>query len=119
MSCGLPAVVTENGGPSESMVEESQEFGVLVDPTDPQDIAQGLLRIVGSEAAWKAFQQAGIQRVKARYTWDRTAEGYLEVLQSRQTHKPGRREMDIPSYFTDPDQAEIKISQLAKLYLEG
>jgi sucrose-phosphate synthase len=119
MSCGLPAVVTENGGPSESMVEGGREFGVLVDPTDPHDIARGLLRVIGSESTWRDFQEAGIERVKARYTWDRTAEGYMKVLAEIQSK--GRRsvELEIPEYFTQPGAAEIPIARLKELYLEG
>jgi hypothetical protein len=75
--------------------------------------------VVGHEGAWKVFQQAGIERVKARYTWDRTAEGYLEVLQAIQPEAVGELEIAIPGYFTDPDQADIPLSKLSELYLEG
>lgn len=117
MSCGLPAVVTENGGPSESMLEGAREFGVLVDPTDPQDIASGLLRVVGSESSWKVFQGAGIERVQARYTWDRTAEGYLDVLRAIQSEAIGTSAIAIPEYFIHPDQANIPLAWLKELYL--
>jgi sucrose-phosphate synthase len=63
ISCGLPAVVTKNGGPSESLQEGEREFGVLVDPSDPDDIAQGLVRVLGSEESWTRFQRAGMQRL--------------------------------------------------------
>ncbi|NIV33227.1 MAG: glycosyltransferase, partial [Anaerolineae bacterium] len=69
MSCGLPAVVTRSGGPSESLREGDREFGVLVDPNDPADIARGLLRLLASTQAWDQFQRAGMARVLARYTW--------------------------------------------------
>jgi len=81
MAAGLPAVVTRNGGPAESMVQDGQEFGVLVDPTDPADIAAGLLRLVGPGNEWETFRRAGRQRVLDRYTWERTASGYLTVLE--------------------------------------
>src|SRR5829696_3579054 len=42
MAAGLPAVVTKNGGPSESLREGDQEYGILVDPTDPEDVGAGL-----------------------------------------------------------------------------
>ncbi|MEJ2487538.1 MAG: glycosyltransferase, partial [Anaerolineales bacterium] len=81
MACGLPAVVTKNGGPTESMIEDSQEFGILVDPESPADIARGLLRLLGSEKEWKTFQQAAVFRVQDRYTWTKTAKGYELVFQ--------------------------------------
>ncbi|MGD8634413.1 MAG: glycosyltransferase [Anaerolineales bacterium] len=119
MSCGLPAVVTKNGGPSESMIEGIQEFGVLIDPSDPQDIAKGILRVIGSESSWKVFRDAGIARVKARYTWDRTAEGYLQVLRAIKSQRKRDHEIEIPDYFTRPHEADIPISRLEELYLES
>ncbi len=100
MAAGLPAVVTRNGGPSESLREGDREFGVLVDPTDPQDIAAGLLRLVGSEEEWQRFAEAGRQRVLERYTWDRTALGYLSVMERLVPRSEGR--LPIPEYFLDP-----------------
>jgi len=82
MSCGLPAVVAKNGGPGESMREGKRKFGVLVDPKNPTDIAQGLLEVVADEGARSRYREAGIQRVVSRYTWERTAAGYLAVLEA-------------------------------------
>ena len=100
MACGLPVIVTKNGGPSESMREGNREFGVLVDPLDPGDIAKGILRLVGSNNEWGYFHERGKRRVFDRYTWEKTASGYLAVLMnlmSLESHK-----MIIPKYFMDP-----------------
>jgi len=99
MATGLPVVVTRNGGPSESLYDPAtgREFGVLVDPADPADIAAGLLRLVGPEDQWEAFQAAGRERVLSRYTWERTAAGYLAVLERMLAAR-----LPIPPYFTDP-----------------
>ncbi len=80
MAAGLPAVVTKNGGPGESLAEAGQEYGVLVDPMDPESIAEGLLRLVGPDNQWDDYQRAGRQRVLSRYTWGKTSVGYLNVL---------------------------------------
>ncbi|MDQ3856194.1 MAG: PfkB family carbohydrate kinase [Chloroflexota bacterium] len=80
MAAGLPAVVTKNGGPSESLREGDEEYGVLVDPTDPMVVSAGLYSLIGNEARWHRFAEAGYQRVLDRYTWQRTAEGYLRAL---------------------------------------
>ncbi len=74
-AAGLAVVATRNGGPSESLVDEGGEYGVLVDPADPVDIAAGLERALGEEH--DRLAEAGRRRVHDRYTWDRTAEGYL------------------------------------------
>ncbi len=117
MSCGLPAVVTQNGGPSESMREGDQEFGVLVDPADPEDIAQGLLRAVGSPESWQQYHAAGMERVLTRYTWERTAEGYLAVIDTMLRGPAHRAGLPIPDYFSSPVlENDISLSELEELY---
>ncbi|MFZ5915988.1 MAG: glycosyltransferase [Chloroflexota bacterium] len=115
MAAGLPAAVTRSGGPSESLydAETNTGYGVLVDPTDPDDIAAGLLRLVGPDNEWDDFQRAGRQRVLDRYTWERTAEGYLAVLRNL-TPPPAQTRLPIPAYFTHPTpENDIGLAQLA------
>lgn len=117
MSAGLPAVVTRNGGPSESMREGGQEFGVLVDPADPEDIAQGLMRVLGSEESWERFRAAGMGRVLSRYTWERTAERYAGVLQRLPREEAQVREITIPEYFADAaPEKDIPLAELRAVY---
>jgi sucrose-phosphate synthase len=114
MAAGLPAVVTRNGGPSESLYDKhtGQEFGILVDPTDPRDIAAGLLRLVGPANEWQGFHEAGQQRVLDRYTWEQTAAGYLQVLE----RVLGGR-LPIPDYFWDPEpENEPSLGSLASVW---
>ena len=120
MSCGLPAVVTRNGGPSESLRAGDTEYGVLVDPSAPEDIARGLLRVLGSKESWRHFHEAGMQRVLSRYTWERTAEGYLGVIQGL-TRQPTRTdELAIPEYFRHPTpDTDIPLADLGALYFKG
>ena len=105
IAAGLPAVVTQNGGPSESLKENDTEYGVLVDPNDPADIASGILRLVGSEKTWREFRQRGRKRVLDYYTWEQTAEGYLEVLAKIEATSEIKPTIEIPPYFTDPSAA--------------
>jgi sucrose-phosphate synthase len=120
MAAGLPAVVTRNGGPSESLYDAAtgQEFGVLVDPTDPEDIAAGLLRLVrpgtsvGPDNEWRAFRKAGRQRVLSLYTWERTAEGYETAIEEIVSDR-----LPIPSYFWDPrPENDLTVAQLATVW---
>jgi hypothetical protein len=80
MAAGLPAVVTKNGGPSESLREGDEEYGVLVDPGDPEEVAAGLYSLAGNADRWRRYAEAGYGRVLAKYTWERTAEGYLDAM---------------------------------------
>lgn len=79
IACGLPVVVTKNGGPSESLQDENGNYGILVDPQDPNDIAQGILQLIAKNI-WSKMQKVGIERVKNKYTWEQTAKGYLNEI---------------------------------------
>ncbi len=119
MSCGLPAVVTKNGGPDESMREGEQKFGVLVDPEDPNDIARGLLEILADDDAWNRYREAGIRRVVSRYTWERTAAGYLAAVEAMSGREHAAGELPIPTYFTHPtEETDVPLADLGVLYFD-
>jgi sucrose-phosphate synthase len=142
MAAGLPAVVTKFGGPSESMREGDEEYGILVDPTDPEDVGAGLHTLTSSPEVWERYARAGYGRVLARYTWERTAEGYLGAISGEKSDAvEGREEgattlhagdapglapangsrspglLPIPSYFEDPASGEgVSLEMLDELY---
>jgi fructokinase len=140
MAAGLPAVVTKFGGPSESMREGDEEYGILVDPTDSEEVGAGLHTLTGSQELWERYASAGYGRVLARYTWEKTAEGYLEAISgSRSDAVRGREEgsttlhagddhgiiseahtpvrLQIPPYFTDPGSGDgVTLEGLDELY---
>jgi sucrose-phosphate synthase len=114
IAAGMPAVVTRNGGPSESLYDANtgEEFAVLVDPVDPEEIAAGLLRLVGPDNEWEAFRDAGRERVLARYTWERTAEGYAAVVREIVSDL-----LPIPPYFWDPrPENDLTVAQLTAIW---
>ena len=120
MAAGLPAVVTKNGGPAESLQEGDHEYGVLVDPFDPADIARGLLRVLGDEATWRHYAEAGRRRVHDRYTWESTARQFEQVLAGLTRHPPRPKGLPIHPYFLQPTpENDIPLEELADLYLEG
>jgi sucrose-phosphate synthase len=102
MAAGLPVVSTRFGGPSESMVDGDREYGVLVDPNDPEELARGLLRLIQNEEEWVRFHQAGHRRVIDRYTWERTAQGYAAVCQSLGQSPLRSGGLPIPAFFMHP-----------------
>ncbi|MFQ5596089.1 MAG: glycosyltransferase [Anaerolineae bacterium] len=119
-AAGLPVVVTQNGGPSESLHDGDDEYGVLVDPADPSDIAWGLERVVCDEQAWEQFARRGRQRVLDRYTWERTAEGYLTLIEQLVADPVARRPVEslpIHPYFRAPGPAtDISLAELSSHY---
>jgi sucrose-phosphate synthase len=108
MSCGLPAVVTRNGGPTESMRDGNHEFAVLVNPTDPADIANGILRMINSPAEWEDFRRTGLQRVHSKYTWERTAEAYLQVF-TEILNRPPSPNLELSSHLMKPNEFQNEL----------
>ncbi|MGC9398323.1 MAG: glycosyltransferase [Anaerolineae bacterium] len=119
-AAGLPVVVTQNGGPTESLREGDVEYGVLVDPTDPVDIARGLERVLSDPGTWRTFAERGHQRVLERYTWERTASGYLARIEELRVDPTARRPetlLPIHPYFRDPrPENDVTLDELAGLY---
>ncbi|HEY9604117.1 MAG TPA: glycosyltransferase [Allocoleopsis sp.] len=101
-AAGLPVVATQNGGPSESLREGVREYGILVDPEDPADIARGLERLICNEQEWEYFAHAGQERVLKCYTWDSTTQNYLnaiaQILSSPEAHRSTEL-LPIPANF--------------------
>lgn len=119
-AAGLPVVVTKNGGPSETLREGDKEYGVLVDSEDPADIARGLELVLCDRAAWQKFAIRGQKRAHKRYTWARTAEGYLTQLEKILASPPPQPRADllpIPPYFQHPGvENHISINELSHIY---
>ncbi|MFN2284624.1 MAG: glycosyltransferase, partial [Anaerolineae bacterium] len=120
-AAGLALVVTQNGGPSESLRDEQTEYAVLVDPTDPADIARGLSRLLASPETVAEFARRGRQRVLDRYTWERTAQGYLAQIERVLRDPPHGRadvaELPLHPYFQSgrPEDA-VSVDELTTLY---
>ena len=144
MAAGLPAVVTKYGGPSESMRSGEEEYGILVDPANHEEVGAGLYRLVGNRDRWQQYAEDGYNRVLERYTWEKTAEGYLEAISGH--HRDARAgkhsdqatatlaneqdgdispskngaqstgKLEIPAYFTDPGSNGVSVEALDELY---
>lgn len=122
-AAGLPVVATQNGGPSESLRAGDQEYGVLVDPQDPSDIARGLERLLCNADQWEHFAQVGQQRVLSSYTWEAAAEQYLSVIEQIVSSPEARRPSEllpIHPYFIHPQPStDISLPELSSIYFDA
>ncbi|RJE79056.1 HAD-IIB family hydrolase [Paracoccus sp. JM45] len=79
---GVPVVATRNGGPIDILAE--LDAGKLVDPSDPEDIAQGCLAMLNHpRKTWLAKKAQ--HRAKASFSWNTWADAALLVYERLQT----------------------------------
>jgi len=90
MACGLPTVVTKNGGPSESLVKNGMKLSMLIDPQNPKDIANAILSLL-DKRYWNKMRVDGLAYVNEKYNWRQTANCYhnefLSILENKQVSK--------------------------------
>ena len=78
-ACGLPIVATEDGGPVD--IIGNCENGYLINPLDPEDIANKLLQVVtASPETWQTLADNGLQGVTQHYSWQSHVEKYIQVI---------------------------------------
>ncbi len=84
-ACGLAVVATRHGGPTEVFADDA---GILVEPRDPANLAHGMHEALDRQ---RELAESAGRMVQERYTWRRTAQGYLgvaEALASAPTPRP-------------------------------
>ncbi len=118
MASGLPVAATQNGGPSEIL--EGGKHGVLVEPTLPHSVRKGLEKLLIA-GQWKKFSNAGMDRVKEKFTWETASKGYRDLFKElikEGADKSG--DFKIPKYFTKPeDRNDSKLrKELRHLYFK-
>jgi glycosyltransferase involved in cell wall biosynthesis len=77
MACGTPVVVSDRA----SLPEVVGEAGLLVNPDDPEDIAQALARALMDEALRSQMRAKGLAQA-ARFTWEKAAHETLAVYRA-------------------------------------
>jgi glycosyltransferase involved in cell wall biosynthesis len=74
MSCGTPVVVADRA----SLPEVVGEAGILVDPEDPNAIAQALTRVLTEGQLRARMRELGLERA-SNFSWERVAQETLAV----------------------------------------
>ncbi len=77
MACGVPVVEPRHGAFPEMIAKTSG--GVLVEPEDPQSLAEGLHRLFSNPAERAQLGQNGFDGVRRHYSVARSADRMLEV----------------------------------------
>ena len=76
MACGTP-VITSN---VYSMPEVAGDAAILVDPSDPDAIANAIYKVLANDGLRNEMIKKGLERVK-EFTWERCARETLEVYE--------------------------------------
>ena len=76
MACGIP-VITSN---VYSMPEVAGDAAILVDPHDPDDIANAICKVLTNDGLRYEMIKKGLERVK-EFTWERCARETLKVYE--------------------------------------
>jgi sucrose-phosphate synthase len=83
-ACGLAVVATRHGGPTEVFADDT---GILVEPRDPANLAHGMHEALDRQ---RELAESAGRMVQQRYTWRRTAQGYLGVAEALASSAPPR-----------------------------
>jgi phosphatidylinositol alpha-1,6-mannosyltransferase len=86
-ACGKPVVGGRSGGIGDAVVEGVTGF--LVDPRDPADLANALVRLLEDRELAGRLGEQGRQRVAREFTWTRVAGQIQDILRSVQLGKLG------------------------------
>lgn len=76
MACGTPIVTSSTGAPPDIV----GDAGLLVDPGEPREMADALVRVLKDSALRERLSEQGRRRSR-QYSWSGTAAGTLNVLE--------------------------------------
>jgi glycosyltransferase involved in cell wall biosynthesis len=76
MACGVPVIAGNFG----AMKEVVKDAGILVDPTNPQEIADAMQRVLEDSAYRNTLVQCGLNRAQ-QYSWRTTAKMISGVME--------------------------------------
>jgi phosphatidyl-myo-inositol dimannoside synthase len=76
-ACGLPVIAGMSGGLAEAV--QDGETGLVVNPDDPNAVAQALSRVLDDQLFARRLGQAGRKSVETYYNWDRVIRDLREI----------------------------------------
>lgn len=91
MACGVPVLGSRVGGLKHTVVDG--KTGLLVEPHDPDAVAQALTRLLADAPMRERMGAAGRERVNAEFTWERVTDSLEDVYRSLVAEK--KPELDL------------------------
>ncbi len=85
MACGRPVVATDVGGVREAL----EGFGVVCKPRDPQDLADGVIKLLQNEGLRQELGRKARNEVLAKYRTSTSVDAYWESYRRLAQMKPG------------------------------
>ena len=77
-ACGKPVVASLVGGVADAVVPN--ETALIVDPLDPQDIANAIVKVLTDKELARKLGAAGRERVLREFTYDKVARKVLQIV---------------------------------------
>ena len=79
MACGVPVIVGDV--PAVHDVVEHEVTGLIVDPRDPEALAQQILRLLRSTELRSSLAEAGREHAQRHFDWTVCAQRYTDIFQ--------------------------------------
>jgi len=80
MACGKPVVASKFGGIRNTITHEKN--GMLVNPEDPQEFAEGILKILRDEKYRDQLGQEANRLIVQEYSWEAMADRFINLYQN-------------------------------------
>lgn len=80
MACGLPTIVSKTTGASEVLTDNIN--CLLVNPKNPQEIAEKIIKLITSNELYKKIQKNGLEFIKNNISWEKYGFLMLEKMKS-------------------------------------
>jgi D-inositol-3-phosphate glycosyltransferase len=94
MACGVPVVASAVGGMLDTVVDGVT--GTLVTPRDPVALAEVVGPLLEAPSRRAEFAQAGLDRVRSCYSWDRVAADTAAVYQQTASRQDAGHALSAP-----------------------
>ena len=93
------------------------DYLIFLDFLSAHELCSALVDLFTNPLQWENFAKIGYQRVVSKYSWKKTAAGYLEVITRADPNDQARGLLRIHPYFSDPSPVnDITSAKLREIY---